>query len=163
MGVDKIPRQTPLSFSDRPQLDVPNGMDISEFHGSYTIDQHPIETDIPCNGCGWDLDDGLAKSVVTVMVDQPRFIEVCLADRLDGENRPADLGVYRAKIDNIELPIRWSRHETVGTNSAIRVHFSIPKKILLQNTDQLVCLCFTKSMEEADLMALRKLYEIKWR
>lgn len=161
-GFEKSDGQKPFSFSELRRLPVPNGKKISEFKGKYNVEQHPNQTRIFYNGYGWGK-NGLSTSVISLLVDRPQFLEISLADHEEGTKRPAASGVYRAKIDNEELPIQYLTHESFGTNSAIRIRFGIPAKVLRQNGDQVVFLCFTKSLEEADLRSIRRLYEIRWR
>jgi len=161
-GVEKSDPLKPFSFSEVQRLPVANGKKISEFKGKYTVEQHPNQTGIRYNGFGW-FTNGLSKSVISLMVDRPQLLEICLAEHQEGTERPAASGVYRARIDNEELPIQYLTHEFFGTNSAIRIRFGIPAKVLRQNGDQVVFLCLTKSLEEADLRSIRRLYEIRWR
>ena len=71
--------------------------------------------------------------------------------------------VYRAKINNIELPREEIKTIAYGTNEAVRVRFSLTEEILRQRGDQLVSLCFSPSFWEGDMKRTRQLYQVRWR
>ncbi len=134
------------------------------FNGSYTLEKHPVTSNIEVNGRGWDMADGEADYIVQLLVDKPQYLELLIGpEEADRE------AVYRAKINNIELPLEYVRPAPTGTNTlngtnaAFLVRFSIPEPILRQDNDQLVSLCFTPSYHEKDLECTRTLYQVRWR
>ncbi len=108
--------------------------------------------------------DGEADYIVQLLVDKPQYLELLIGpEEADRE------AVYRAKINNIELPLEYvlpaptGTNTLNGTNTAFLVRFSIPEPILSQDNDQLVSLCFTPSYHEKDLECTRTLYQVRWR
>ena len=108
--------------------------------------------------------DGEADYIVQLLVDKPQYLELLIGpEEADRE------AVYRAKINNIELPLEYVRPAPTGTNTlngtnaAFLVRFSIPEPILRQDNDQLVSICFTPSFHEKDLKCTRTLYQARWR
>lgn len=138
--------------------------EISAFNSDYTLEKHPSTSHIRGNGLGWKIPDGQADYIVLLMVDKPRYLELLIGpEEADRE------AVYRAKINNIELPLEsvlpapTGTNTLNGTNAAFLVRFSIPESILRQDNDQLVSLCFTPSYHEKDLKCTRTLYQVRWR
>ncbi len=137
---------------------------FSPFHGGYDKDNYPVKTGITGNGLGWSKDTGEANSILLIMVDKPQYLELLIGPE-ETDREP----VYRAKINNIELPLEsvlpapTGTNTLNGTNAAFLVRFSIPEPILRQDNDQLVSLCFTPSFHEKDLECARTLYQARWR
>ncbi len=136
----------------------------NSFNGSYTLEKHPKHSYIRANGYGWKVQDGQADYIVLLLVDKPQYLELLIGpEEADRE------AVYRAKINNIELPLEsvlpapTGTNTLNGTNAAFLVRFSIPEPILRQDNDQLVSLCFTPSYHEKDLECTRTLYQVRWR
>ena len=134
------------------------------FNGSYSIERHPVNSYIAANGLGWKMQNGQADYIVLLMVDKPRYLELLIGSE-EADREP----VYRARINNIELPLEsvlpapTGTNTLNGTNAAFHVRFSIPESILRQDNDQLVSLCFTPSFHEKDLECTRTLYQVRWR
>ncbi|MBQ7589870.1 MAG: hypothetical protein IJU47_04205, partial [Verrucomicrobia bacterium] len=152
-----IPEKFSGKTSGKPQ-------EPSTFNGSYTLQKHPVTSNIEVNGRGWDMADGEADYIVQLLVDKPQYLELLIGpEEADRE------AVYRAKINNIELPLEYVRPAPTGTNTlngtnaAFLVRFSIPEPILRQDNDQLVSICFTPSFHEKDLKCTRTLYQARWR
>ena len=131
---------------------------MSEFSGIYSLDSFPESTGIEGNGMGWQAKSGQAGSIVTLMVDRPQFLELTLGPEAEGFPK-----VYRARINNIELPLTGITPTTYGTNTAKCVRFSIPESILRQNGNQLISLCFTPSFHGRDMKRTRPLYQVRWK
>lgn len=138
------------SFSD--------GRALAEFDGSYSLKNHPKETKIHGNGLGWDPKEGTAIGIVLLAVDKPEYLELIMGKEPEGSEP-----VYRAKINNIELPLEEVSPTMNGENEAVRVRFGIPEEVLRQNGDQLVSLCFTPSYQQEDMERTRDLYRVSWR
>lgn len=143
---------------DSKQLSLPEGQKISEFSGQYSLESFPGMTGISGNGMGWDKKTGTVKSIALFMVDHPQFLELIMGPEEEGAPE-----VFRAKINNVELPLESITPTSVGTNQAQCVRFSIPEAILRQNNDQMVSLCFSPSFHERDMSRTRPLYQVKWR
>ena len=145
-------------------LPAEQGKEIESFSGTYHLKNSPEQTLIRGNGYGWDISNGQADYIVLLMVDKPQYLELLIGPE-EADREP----VYRAKINNIELPLEYVRPAPAGTNTlngtnaAFHVRFSIPESILRQDNDQLVSLCFTPSYHEKDLECTRTLYQARWR
>ena len=134
------------------------GKKIADFDGVYTLENHPVQTEMSPNGQGWNEKSGEAEAIVLLAVDRPEYLELIL-----GKEKGDIEGVYRAKINNIELPREEIKTIAYGTNEAVRVRFSLTEEILRQRGDQLVSLCFSPSFWEGDMKRTRQLYQVRWR
>lgn len=131
------------------------GSTIDEFNGAYDQDAHPAETQLLCNGYGWAA-NGMAGPTVMLAVDAPQFLELTVGPHLTPKAEP---DIYRARIGLIELPI-------VSTNRVsqnLRIRFALPDEIRRRAGDELVFLCFTKTILPSDLNSRRRLVSVKWR
>jgi hypothetical protein len=139
-------------------LPMADGRKLASFNGRYTLANHPLETSLHYNGQGWDR-DGMASSIVTLMLDGPQFLEISVGQRTEGSAHDS----YRAKMGNIELPTESVIRTTEGSNWVAKVRFSIPKRIRPQDKVQLIFVCFTTDWEQTTRRSQRPLYEVQWK
>jgi hypothetical protein len=124
-----------------------SGRTLESFSGHYDLTNHPVTCGNSLNGKAWRF-DGAVKGLVQLMLDSPKFLEVCLPD-----SGPADLALTRAKINSVELNC------TIASNHVIR--FDIPDRYF--NSAQMVSLCFITNYSEQALTSTRQMISVRWR
>ena len=159
-GLDQ--RQPLLSRSEILPLAKPEdgSRKLADFDGGYSLTNFPTATGILQNGNGWG-EDGHARAIVQVVVDRPQFIELVTGAPTDTKTNTAE--ICRAIMDNLELPMESVVPFHDGTTNLVRVRFGVPERILRQNGDQLLNLCFMSRTTGVDLRSVRPLWSIQWR
>lgn len=159
-GLDQ--RQPLLSRSEILPLAKPEdgSRKLASFLGGYSLTNFPTATGILQNGQGWE-ENGNAHAIVQVVVDRPQFIELVAGIPTDTKTNADE--ICRAIIDNIELPIESVVSFQDGNTNLTHVRFSIPERILRQNGDQLLNLCFLAGTNGVDLRSIRLLRSIQWK
>lgn len=95
---------------------------------------HPFVT------AGWENGSGSAPFAVMVPVDRPQFVELRVGPRLQTAGDSGRSDVYRARIENQELPLAGVEPDTDG--KSLRVRFDMPERIRRRAGDELLFLCF---------------------
>lgn len=129
---------------------------LSEFNGQYSMNAHPVSSNIPFNGEGWNELTGHAAPVVSVFVDHPSFVELDVSGRIRLESPTGD-DSYRARMGGAELHLE----SVQAMGELVHVRFKVPYDC--QQTVELLSLCFIDGESEDNLASERKLMSIRWR
>jgi hypothetical protein len=143
--------EVPYVISLAPSM----GSTIDEYGGSYDKDSHPAETEMWFNGFGWGK-NGLAGPCVMVAVDAPQFLELTLGPRIKSKDVS---DIYRARIGATELP----QPSISQVNGEVHIRFEVPEAIRRRAGEELVFLCFAKTVLRPDLNSTRYLHAVRWR
>jgi hypothetical protein len=157
----KIPvNQPPIPTSVQIALPTSQGVSLGSFNGIYTLENHPIKTAIVGNGHGWDAESGIAANVISLVLDDPQFVELRASPRrsLYGESHKVD--VYRAQINGVELP----RRAIYDDKDEIRVVvFDVPTNFQNHHQSRLLFICFSTSSETEEWSTECFLQSVHWK
>jgi hypothetical protein len=130
-----------------------------DFQGIYTASRHPVETRIAVNGKGWEPGSGFAASIVTLVLDDPEFVELLIDERRIRNGAPASKDVYQAQIDGQSLPFRQMTRD----GDSWKVVFDIPDSIKARQQVELLFLCFTGGYDSEDRNSERVMHSVRWK
>lgn len=135
------------------------GTPLKDLNGVYTPDHHPDKTVIAGNGYGWEPESGFASDVVSLVVDQPEFVELRVIERraVDGETARKD--TYQAQMDGMPLRLRAVTKE----GDELKMTFVVPEKIRTRQQTETLFLCFSDGYDVDDRNSERFLFSIRWR
>jgi hypothetical protein len=136
-----------------------HGLPLNDFNGLYTTDNPPDKTRIFGNGYGWDANSSIAADVVSLAVDEPKFIELHLSARRRSNGVVAGNDVYQAQIDGLPLQLR----ETISEPDGWKIIFDVPQSIRERHGIEMLFLCFSEGYGALDRNSERFLYSVRWR
>lgn len=157
--------QTPVSEPVAPStpgaltLSSAQGTAVADFGGMYSETNHPVKTGIFGNGYGWDGETGIAGDVISLVLDNPKLVEMRVSGRRSMNGDATRPDAYRAQIDRVTLPLKAVTREDDG----FRVEFSVPESVCARNETQVLFLCFSSGYDTEDRESERFLYSVRWR
>ena len=157
----KVPAESQFvrNLALQQPLPMTQGMSLKNFNGKYTPDHHPSATRIKGNGDGWEPETGFASDIVSLVVDDPEFVDLRVSGRRKINSEPAPKDIYRAQIDGVSLPIR----SVLKDGDEFDVTFELPRAIRSPHQNQILFLCFSDGYDMEDRESERFLYSVRWR
>ena len=157
----KVAVQPQLAPNSPMLLDLPqtHGTPLRVFNGTYTLNHHPIGTKIAGNGYGWEPETGYAAGVVSLAVDEPRYVELHVSKRRSFNSATAKKDAYQAQIDGVPLLLQI----VVGESDGLKITFEIPPRIQTRQQNEILFLCFSDGYGFEDRDSERFLYSVRWR
>jgi hypothetical protein len=133
------------------------GAPLASFGGNYSLDRPPGQNGIAFNGHGWDPNGGFAGDIVTLVLDNPQFVQLHVSTRREFNGVLARKDVYQAKMNGKALLL----HEVTNEEDGLKIAFDVPSQ--MQTGEQIVFLCFSSSYDAEDRDSERFLYSVRWR